>query len=72
MIRVNIMEPEFNRAYCNAHRALPVEHLELPRQYGQRWREKYKCRYDPNREDGADYMIFDCDEDYTWFILRWG
>jgi hypothetical protein len=73
MITVSTADPAFNRAYLNAFRALPVIELEQPRQYGQRWREAYKCRVDvgggkrPHRS-----YIFDCDEDYTWFMLRWG
>lgn len=72
MIRVSTRDPLFNRAWCNAHRALPVETLESPRQYGQRWRESYRCRVDPsNSKLGETYYIFDCDEDYTLFMLRW-
>lgn len=70
MIRVSIDDPDFYKAYWNAKRAMPVERLESPRQYGQRWREAYKCRHDPH--DILKTMIFDCDEDYTWFMLRWG
>jgi hypothetical protein len=73
MIRVSTKDPAFNRAYWNANRALPVISLEKPRQYGQRWREAYKCRVDPNAGGfGETYYIFDRDEDYTWFMLRWG
>ena len=74
MIRINIMDPAFNRAYWNANRALPVDRLESPRQYGQRWRKAYRCRVDPNSssEIGKIDYIFDRDEDYTWFMLRWG
>ena len=72
MIRVDILDPGFNPAYCNAMRALPVETLERPRQYGERWREAYRCRVDPKIDKGRTYMIFDHDEDYTWFMLRWG
>jgi hypothetical protein len=72
MIRVSTADPVFNRAYCNAHRALPVESLESPRQYGARWREAYKCRVEVG---GAEWphcsYIFDCDEDYMLFMLRW-
>ena len=71
MIRVNVLDDSFNRAYWNAKRTLPVEHLELPRQYGQRWRETFKCRVDPDSISDVCY-IFDRDEDYTWFMLRWG
>jgi hypothetical protein len=72
MIRVKVLDDPFSRAYCNAMRALPVEHLELPRQYGQRWREAYRCRVDSKSAFGETYYIFDRDEDYTWFMLRWG
>ena len=75
MIRVNVKDDAFNRAYWNAKRVLPVETLETPRQYGERWREAYKCRVDYSgwRKDPGDfYYIFDNDEDYTWFMLRWG
>jgi hypothetical protein len=74
MIRGSTADPAFNQAYCNALRALPVEHLETPRQYGQRWREAYRCRVDPNDTPGwpIQVYVFDRDEDYTWFMLRWG
>ena len=73
MIRVSTADPAFNRAWANAHRALPVETLERPRQYGQRWRETYRCRVDPSDSKlGKTWYIFDQDEDYTWFMLRWG
>ena len=74
MIRVNVMDDSFNRAFWRAKSALPVEHLERPRQYGQRWREAYRCRVDPDSSLGPDeyYYIFDRDEDYTWFMLQWG
>jgi hypothetical protein len=73
MIRVSTADPTFNCAYCNAHRALPVEQMESPRQYGQRWREAYKCRIEPAQQTlPHTYYIFDRDEDYTWFMLRWG
>ena len=72
MIRIDILDDRFNRAYWNAKRTLPVEHLEMPRQYGQRWREAFKCRVDSASPRGKIYYIFDCDEDYTWFMLRWG
>lgn len=74
MIRVNVMDEAFNRAYWNAKRTLPVETLESPRQYGQRWRETFKCRVDSSSPKDKDttYYIFDNDEDYTWFMLRWG
>jgi hypothetical protein len=72
MIRVSTADPAFNRAYLNAYRALPVETLETPRQYGHRWRETYKCRIEPAKQTlPHTYYIFDRDEDYTWFMLRW-
>jgi hypothetical protein len=72
MIRVSTKDPTFNQAWCNASRTLPVLTLEMPRQYGQRWREAYRCRVDPNAgEIGELYYIFDRDEDYTWFMLQW-
>lgn len=72
MIRVSVTDEEFNRAYLNAFHALPVETLESPRQYGQRWREAYRCRIDPSSSPyPVTYYIFDRDEDYTWFMLRW-
>lgn len=71
MIRIDIMDPAFNGAYCNAMRALPVWELERPRQYGQRWREAYRCRVDPKIDEGRTYMVFDRDEDYTWFMLKY-
>lgn len=74
MIKASTKDSAFNQAWCNAHRALPVERLESPRQYVARWREAYRCRVDANgsRKLGETYYIFDRDEDYTWFILRWG
>ena len=72
MIRVNVLDESFNRAYWNAKRTLPVEHLELPRQYGQRWRRAFKCRVDGRDEFPHHYYVFDHDEDYTWFMLKWG
>jgi hypothetical protein len=71
MIRVNVMDDAFNRAFWNAKRTLPVETLESPRQYGQRWREAFKCRIDVGSPRATTYYIFDNDEDYTWFILKW-
>ena len=74
MIRISTKDPAFNKAWCNAHRALPVIELERPRQYGERWREAYRCRVDANGNNKIDetYYVFDNDEDYTWFMLRWG
>lgn len=71
MIRVSTKDERFNRAWCNAHRALPVHTLERPRQYGQRWREAYRCRVDGADEFPHHYYVFDNDADYTWFMLRW-
>lgn len=72
MIRVSVQDPAFYEAYWKATRALGgVERLETPRQYGARWREAYRCRIDPNPHAGGTYYIFDRDEDYTWFMLRW-
>lgn len=73
LIKISTKDSAFNTAWCNAHRALPVIELERPRQYGQRWREAYRCRVDStNSKLGETYYIFDHDEDYTWFMLRWG
>ena len=72
MIVVDVMDDAFNRAFWNAKRTLPVETLETPRQYGQRWRETFKCRIDPNPHSKRTCYIFDNDADYTWFMLRWG
>jgi hypothetical protein len=72
VIKVSTKDEAFNRAWCNANCALPVHALERPRQYGQRWREAYRCRVDPtSNEFGVIDYIFDRDEDYTWFMLRW-
>jgi hypothetical protein len=74
MIRVSTADPAFNRAYLNAFRDLPVEQLETPRQYGQRWREAYRCRVDgidSNSLGTYTFYVFDLDKDYTWFMLRW-
>ena len=72
MIRVSTADPAFNEAYRNAHCALPVETLESPRQYGERWREAYRCRGDGQDEFPHRYYVFDRDADYTWFMLQWG
>ena len=72
MIRVNVLDDPFNRAYWQARRELPVEPLELPRQYGQRWREKFRCRVEQgNWLTNQVYYVFDRDEDYTWFMLKY-
>jgi hypothetical protein len=72
MIRVSTADPAFNQAYCNAMRALPVHELERPSQYGARWREAYRCRVEPAQQAlPHTYYIFDRDEDYTLFMLRW-
>lgn len=71
MIRVNVMDEEFNRAFWNAKRTLPVETLESPRQYGQRWRETFRCRVDSSSPKDETFYVFDNDEDYTWFMLKW-
>ena len=73
MIRVSTRDEAFNRAYCNAMRALPVETLERPRQYELRWREAYRCRTSPDANEWPHkYYLFERDEDYTMFMLRWG
>lgn len=70
MIRISVQDPAFYQAYWRATRALGgVERLETPRQYATRWREAYRCRIDPNAETTT--YIFDRDEDYTWFMLKW-
>jgi hypothetical protein len=66
MIRVKITDPDFNTAYLNASHMLPVDTLERPRQYFQRWEENYSCRV------RGDYVEFPNEETYTWFILKWG
>jgi hypothetical protein len=71
LIRVNVLDDRFNRAYWNAKRTLLVEHLETPRQYGARWREAFRCRVESGIGEQI-YYVFDRDADYTWFMLRWG
>jgi hypothetical protein len=72
MIRVSTADPAFNQAYCNAMHALPVHELERPRQYELRWREAYRCRTSPDAAEWPHkYYLFERDEDYTWFMLRW-
>ena len=71
MIRASTANPTFKQAYLNARRALPVEQLETPGQYGQRWREAFKCRIERGPWQQS-YYVFDNDEDYIWFMLRWG
>jgi hypothetical protein len=71
MIRVTTADPAFNTVWCNASRTLPVHDLERPRQYGARWREAYRCRVDGADEFPYTWYVFDKDEDYTWFMLRW-
>jgi hypothetical protein len=72
MIKINTADEAFNRAWCRASRALPVHELESPRQYGARWREAYRCRV---TQGGPGWpvqeYIFDRDEDYTVFMLKW-
>jgi len=72
VIHVDILDPNFNPAYCNAMRDLPVETLESPGSYGRRWREKYRCYIAPNVSESQTFMVFERDADYTWFMLRWG
>jgi len=72
MIKVSVSDEVFNRAYWNARRTLPVETLESPRQYGRRWREEFKCRPELIAHTREICYVFDRDEDYTWFMLRWG
>jgi len=72
MIRVSTADPTFGPAYLKAFRALPVQRMESPRQYGARWRKAYRCRVDVSKSKlGETCYIFDHDEDYTWFMLRW-
>ena len=71
MIRVSTSDPEFIQAYLNASRVLPVRRLETPRQYGQRWREAYKCSPELEAHTHKVYYVFNNDKDYTWFILKW-
>ena len=71
MIRVRVRDPAFNLAYLRAFSALPVWPLESPGQYGARWQETYRCRVDPSSKPFDTYYVFDRDEDYTWFMLRW-
>lgn len=72
MITVSTDNTTFKQAYLNAFRALPIESMESPRQYGQRWREAYRCRIEPNSGPWPHTTyIFDRDEDYTMFILKW-
>ena len=72
MIRASTRDPAFNQAWAKAYRALPVINLEMPRQYGERWREAYRCRTEVGGEFPHTFYVFDRDEDYTWFMLRWG
>lgn len=71
MIKVTTRDLTFCQAYWNAKRALPVIPLESPRQYGQRWRDTFRCRIAPDSDPGHICYVFDNDEDYTWFIMRW-
>jgi hypothetical protein len=72
MIRVSTADSEFNQAYLNAFRALPVGNMEMPRQYGERWREAYRCRVESDNSNWPHHTyIFDSDEDYVMFMLRW-
>lgn len=72
MITVSTADPAFNRAWSNAFCALPVERLETPRQYGARWREAYRCRVVPGSAPwpNTEY-VFDHNEDYVWFMIKW-
>ena len=72
MIRISTAYPDFNRAYHNSRRALLVKSLESPKQYGERWCETHKCRIEPAQQTlPHTYYIFDRDEDYVMFMLRW-
>ena len=71
MIRIGLDNPEFYTAYLGALKALPVtDRPESPRSYNRRWHEAYGCRVDPNPHAGGTFYIFDQDEDYTWFMLK--
>lgn len=73
MIKVSTKDKIFQTAYHRARFALPVEQLESPRQYGERWREAYHCRVEAGSAGWPHTTyVFDCDEDYTWFMVRWG
>ena len=72
MIKVSTGDKTFQVAYHRARFALPVETLESPRQYGERWRETYRCRVEAGTGWPHTTYVFDRDEDYTWFMLQWG
>ena len=71
MTRVHVRDPAFNLAYLRAFSALPIWPGETPGRYGTRWQETYRCRVDTSGEPFDTYCVFDRDEDYTWFMLRW-
>ena len=71
MIKVSTKDPAFQEAYRKAYIALPVLALDMPREYGRRWREEFKCRIEPGEAFPHSYYVFDRDEDYTWFMMRW-
>jgi len=65
VITVSIGDPDFNDAYYNALKALPVIGPEPPAHFFTRWREAYNCRV------LGHVVVFDRDSDYTAFMLRW-
>ena len=71
MIIVSTEESSFNAARSKAFRALPVETLESPRQYGARWREAYRCRVVSGGNWPHTCYAFDNDEDYKTFMSNW-
>ena len=71
MIKVSTKDKLFGLAWSRAQRAIRVEPLETPRQYGERLREIYKCRVEQGEHFPHTYYVFDRDEDYTWFMLKW-
>ena len=72
MIRKGLNDPEFYKAYVRALKALPVTNRpESPRSYNRRWHEAYGCRPDPNPHAGGHFYIFDSEQAYAWFMLRW-
>ena len=71
MKRVEIDQPELADAFASAIRALPFIQSESPRQYGRRWYKAYGCRIEPGRHFPQTVLVFDRDEDYTMFLLKW-
>jgi hypothetical protein len=68
MIKVRWTKPGFYTAYANARNALPCHPTcEPPRYYARRWFDTYGCQL----IKGGQEVVFDSEQDYMWFLLKW-